>query len=248
MERKITEVLNEIKNLATINTDVALSCFYVLFNDKDKPFVGISVRFAEIIASCWTNIEVGTKIIHRNEDQITIQGYANDVQKNSKFTVDSQLKITDKSSEEIVKMTNASSSIAFRNVIFKAIPGALFTGVIKEIKKYIILNLGKEDNLEILEWFQENKVSNEALEKKLKVNDINSLSSEKTFLLIGIKNAIQDGDATIPELFKTIKTKSKYSYLGSENNSPTNAKEDLKIFNSLKKQVKKRGRPKKIKL
>lgn len=247
--RNITEVLDEIKTLATIDTDIALSCFYVLFNE-DKPFVGISVRFAEIIASCWTNIEVGSKITTTSSNYITIQGYANDVQKNSKFTVDVQRKITDKfgntlSSEAIVQMTNAASSIAFRNVIFKAIPGALFSGVIKDIKAYILLNLGENSILkDTLDWFEKNQVNSEALEKKLKVDDIYNLSSEKTFLLIGIKNAIEDGDATIQELFNFIpkKRKSKYSFLA--NDIPEEPESSVQLEKIEKKG---RGRPKKIK-
>jgi len=50
--RNIKEKLLEIEELATLDVDIAMSCFYVLFNE-DKPFIGVSVRFAEIIASCW---------------------------------------------------------------------------------------------------------------------------------------------------------------------------------------------------
>ena len=54
-KRNIKEALEEINTLATMDEEIALSCFYVMVDDK-KPFVGISVRLAEIIASSWGNI------------------------------------------------------------------------------------------------------------------------------------------------------------------------------------------------
>tara|TARA_R110000803_G_scaffold162951_2_gene226644 strand:- start:269 stop:1216 length:948 start_codon:yes stop_codon:yes gene_type:complete len=206
-KRNIKEILVEIESVSTIDVDIALSCFYVLFNDNGQPFVGISVRFAEIIASCWGNIDTGAKVVSNDGKILTVMGFVNDLQKNSRFSVQIQRKIIDYkgfalSQEKVVEITNAVSSIAFRNAIFKAIPAAIFTTVVKKIKKFITetADNGLIVN-EALLFFAKKNILEKDIKEKLEVDTLKSLDSEKTFLLIGLKNAVNEGDITVQQAF-----------------------------------------------
>ena len=165
-KRDIPTILKEIETLATLSNDVALSCFYVVFDKQDnKPFIGISVRFAELIASSWGNIHTGAKITSNNGMNLTVQGFVHDFEKNAVFTVEVQRYIGKLSPERVIQATNAASSIAFRNAIFKAIPAAITYTITKNIKKHIVENINGGSVVEdILVYFKFKKVEKSDLE------------------------------------------------------------------------------------
>lgn len=198
--RDVPSILEEIRTLATLSSETALSCFYVVFDKTtNKPFTGISVRFAELIASCWGNIHTGAKIMKNNGMSVTVQGFVHDFEKNAVFTVEVQRSLARMSAEKSMQATNAASSIAFRNAIFKAIPAAVTANITKEVKQYIVENIdGKNLIDELLAYFKSKGVSD--LEVKKLIEPI-SVHSEQVFLLIGLRNAIEEGDTTIEEVF-----------------------------------------------
>jgi len=229
--RNIKEKLLEIEELATLDVDIAMSCFYVLFNE-DKPFIGVSVRFAEIIASCWGEIESGTTVVSNSDGRsITVTGFVKDLQKNSNFSVQILRRTVNfngsrMSSEQITQTTNVASSIAFRNVIFKAIPAALFTSVLKKIKKYIVDNIDETDVLGlVMEYFSSKGISESDVMNKILVKSLVGLSADNIFLLIGIKNAIEEGDATANEIFgkeePKPQRKSRFSFSSDDDVNPS---------------------------
>lgn len=202
-KRDIPSILNEIETLSTISNETALSCFYVVFDKKDnKPFVGISVRFAELIASCWGNIHAGAKIINSNGMKSVIQGFVHDFEKNAIFTVEVQRSTGGLSQEKQIQVTNAASSIAFRNAVFKAIPAAITHSIVKNIRKHIIENIeGGSVLKEVLDYFHSKEIKNSDLTDLLGC-EIENIDSDKLFLLIGLRTAIEEGDTTIAEVFK----------------------------------------------
>jgi hypothetical protein len=200
--RNVSAILEEIQILATISNDVAMSCFYVVFNKEDnKPFIGISVRFAELIASSWSNIQAGAKVVKNIGGTVTIQGFVHDFEKNSVFSVEVQRNIGRLSSEKAIQATNAASSIAFRNAVFKAVPAALFSAIAENVKNYITRNMdGSKVVEDVLRYFKKKGILSEDLENLIG-NSISEADSKQLFLLIGLKNAIEEGDTTIHEVF-----------------------------------------------
>ncbi len=208
--RNIKYILDEIQTLSTINEDVAFSCFYVIISDK-KPIIGISVRLAELIASSWSNIHSGSRIISKNNKEVTVQGFVHDFEKNSIFTVEVQRSVFGMSSEQSIQSTNAASSIAFRNAIFKAIPASLVASIVDNIKNYVINQIDNgEDNLSrvygILDYYKKRNISSNKISSLLGRTiqyDLDNIrmSSQELFLLMGIKNAIEEGDTTLNEVF-----------------------------------------------
>jgi glutamyl/glutaminyl-tRNA synthetase len=202
-KRNVPAILSEIEMLATLSSEVALSCFYVVFNKEDnKPFVGISVRFAELIASCWGNIHTGAKITKNNGMSVTIQGFVHDFEKNAVFTVEVQRSLGRMSSERAMQTTNAASSIAFRNAIFKAIPAAITSKVAKNIKHYITHNVDGDSIIkEVIKYFKTKGIEYTDINRVFGESFLKDINSENVFLLIGLKNAIEEGDTTISEVF-----------------------------------------------
>lgn len=205
-KRNIREILKEIEDVATIDIDIALSCFYVMF-DNGKPFVGISVRFAEIIASSWTNIDSGASVIKNDGEYVLVEGYVKDKEKNSTFSVQVSRKITDYKgfplpSEQIVLATTTASSIAFRNAVFKAIPAAIFTTAVKNIKNFIMQNMdGSAVLTTTTEFFYAKGITEKQLIQRLNKDSLSDLKSDDLFTLIGIKNAIEEGSTSIKNIF-----------------------------------------------
>jgi len=202
-KRDIPATLNEIEQLATMSSEVALSCFYVIFDKKDnKPIVGISVRFAELVASCWSNIQAGAKIIRNNGMTVVVQGFVHDFEKNALFTVEVERYVGKLSIEQQTQASNAASSIAFRNAVFKAIPAVLFSVITNKIKKYITDNISASGVCqETIAYFLSKSVTKSEIMNRLNVMSLDTLSPEHTFLLIGLKNAIEEGDTTLAEAF-----------------------------------------------
>ena len=128
--RVLSQVLSNIDTMATYDKEVAESCFYALPRGG-KTITGLSVRFAEIVASCWGNLRAGARIISNDGKLITAQGLIHDLETNVAITVEVSRKITDKygktfSQDMQIVTANACCSIAFRNAIYKAVPSSLF--------------------------------------------------------------------------------------------------------------------------
>lgn len=200
--RDIPEILKEIKELAMLSDDIALSCFYVIFDkESQKYFTGISVRFAELIASCWGNIHAGAKILSNTGLYVTVQGFVHDFEKNTIVTVEVQRSLARLNSEQSIHVTNAASSIAFRNAIFKAIPAVVTSSITKEIKNYILNNIGGGNIIkELISYFKSKNITVDNIEKLIG-GSIIDVDSEKLFLLVGLRNAIEEGGVTVFEVF-----------------------------------------------
>lgn len=139
--RELPKVLNQIATYATMDTETASECFYVLRRQGDNggsAIEGLSVRMAEIIAGAWGNLRVQTRIIGNDGKTITAQGICHDLETNVAVSVEVKRRITDKHgrtySEDMQVVTgNAASAIAFRNAVLKVVPKAVTKKVIAKI-------------------------------------------------------------------------------------------------------------------
>ena len=82
--RDLQAVLNQIQTYATMDSDTAAECFYVLRrnagNGNQQTIEGLSVRMAEIIAGAWGNLRVATRIIGNDGKTITAQAVCHDLE------------------------------------------------------------------------------------------------------------------------------------------------------------------------
>jgi hypothetical protein len=238
--RVLSQVLSNIDTMATYDKEVAESCFYALPRGG-KTITGLSVRFAEIVASCWGNLRAGARIISNDGKLITAQGLIHDLETNVAITVEVSRKITDKygktfSQDMQIVTANACCSIAFRNAIYKAVPSSLFKGTVDKIKE---VSIGKAIDLQTsrenaMKNFKALNVEESDVFKLLKVKKEDDIDRDKLFILKGVFNAIKDSEITIEEAFgkPSRSKKSKISDLlgdaSDELATPTKEKDEKK--------------------
>lgn len=205
--RSIEHFKQEVLTMATLDQETAGGCFYLL-KRGGKNIEGPSARLAEIVAAAYGNIRVQTRIIGNDGKTITAQGACHDLEKNYAKITEVKRSIRDKEgrlySEDMQTLTsNAAASIASRNAIFQVVPFALIKSCFSEIKN---VALGKDLSMEerrtnALAYFKGKKVSEKRVLDTMGVSGVADLDKGHLIELIGIKNAIEDGDTTIAESF-----------------------------------------------
>lgn len=211
--REIEQVLRKIQSLACASREIAESCFYALPRDN-KIIQGASIRLAEIVANSWGNIRSQARIIGIDDKTVTAQGIAWDLENNVAYAVEVKRKITNKfgkrfSEDMIIVTSNACSSIALRNAIFKIVPMAILSNVINRIKE---VSMGKEEDLiktrdKALKFFLDKGVKEKQVLDILGLKKKEEIMREDIFVLRGLVNAIQDGDTTLEQAFASDKTR-----------------------------------------
>lgn len=205
--RQISQVLNDVRTLATTNREIAGACFYSLPRGGKK-IEGPSVRLAEIIHTSWGNLRAAARIISIDSTTLTAQGVCHDLQSNTAVSVEVQVRITKKdgtryNDDMITVAGNAACSKAFRNAIFKAVPMALFHDTIQDIKKVIAGSQRDmvQNRAAALQFFQEKGVKEKDICKALGVRKVNDIDMEGITTLIGCATAVKDGHSTIEQIF-----------------------------------------------
>lgn len=209
--RNIPDVLNKISTYATMDTETAADCFYVLRRSGSggsATVEGLSVRMAEIIAGAWGNLRVQTRIVGNDGRTITAQGICHDLETNVAVSVEVKRRITDKYgktySEDMQVVTgNAASAIAFRNAVLKVVPKAVTKRVIEGVKQ---VALGQSLDLEtsrqkMLEYFGKLGVTKEMILDYLNLKKVEEIDKEAVFELRATANAIKEGTTTVQETF-----------------------------------------------
>lgn len=135
--------LKELRELVTSSEEVALECFYTLEREeKDREtgrkstkfIVGPSIRFAELLVYCWTNIRWAARIVDEGAEFLTAQAIAHDLERNNAVSVEVRRRITTNKGyrygADMIGVTGAAAvSIAQRNAVFDLIPPAVWRPV-----------------------------------------------------------------------------------------------------------------------
>lgn len=209
--RDINAALNNIKTIATLDTETAEDCFYAL-RKGGSLIEGVSVRLAEIIAGAWGNLRVQSRIIGNDGRTITAQGICHDLETNLAVSVEVKRRITDKNGrtfQEDMQVTtgNAAAAIAFRNAVLKVVPKAVTKRVVNEIKD---VALGKAMDLEsrrqnMFAYYYRLGVTKAEIFDYCGVRSEQEIDSAKVFELSGLKNAIKEGTTTVEQVFRANK-------------------------------------------
>lgn len=211
---QIANALAKVEMFALVDDKTAESCFYRLerTGQDGKPTVieGPSIRLAEIIANCWGNLRIQTIIAGNDGKTITARGACHDLETNVAMAVDVKRSIVTKKgyafSQDMQVVTgNAAASIARRNAILSVIPEAIFKRSYETIKKKAIGAAARALPIRIANMFKSYAlagVKEEQILEYLKVEDKEAITAEMVVNMIGVYNAIRDGQTTIEETFK----------------------------------------------
>jgi len=211
--RSLSTVKKDMLAFATLDQETSEGCFYSLPRGG-KTIQGPSVRLAEIAVSCYGNLRAGVRIIDTvstgDNPHVVLQAVCHDLEKNVAIQVEKRRRIVGKKSkggvideDDINLAANAGAAIAFRDAVFKVIPGALIKPVCDEAKRVAIGDSKtlSERRQRAIDSFGKMSVSKEkilAFLGKKSIEDIDLVDLESLF---GLHTAIKDGHTTVDEAF-----------------------------------------------
>jgi len=201
--------------LVTLDYETAATCNYSLPR-AGKAITGPTVHLAKILAQNWGNLRVEAKVVDIGAKQITSQAIAFDLENNLAIKVEVKRSImtkTGRMNDDMITVTgNAANAIAMRNAILNVIPKGVVDKVYNEAKMKITGDLSDETKLmakrkKVVDGF----INTYGLTEKEVLNAVGKqaiehIGQEELVVLIGIAQAIKDGDTTPEEAFKTKKT------------------------------------------
>ena len=101
---------------------------------------GPSIRFAEIVASSFGNLQFAARVVAIEEKVVVAQGVCYDYEKNNSCSIEIRSRITDKHgnryNDDMIQMTARSAcSKALREAVFKIVPRPYWQSALDEAKK-----------------------------------------------------------------------------------------------------------------
>ena len=217
--RKLVEVRSSMMELATIDEETAASCFYSVPRGG-KNIQGPSIRLAEIAFSSYQNIRAGTRIIEAVVDgpspYVAIQAVCHDLEKNIAVMIEKRRRIVGKKSkggiideDDINLAANAGSAIAFRDAMFKVVPGILLRPIYEAAKKVAIGDAKtlNDRRQKAIEHFQKMGVSADRVLASIGRTKVDEVTLEDLETLIGTFTAIKEGSLSIEDAFPPVPAK-----------------------------------------
>lgn len=229
--RSLQTFLRKAKEQVTFNERIAEACYYVLPRGGKK-LEGPSVRMAEICLGSWGNSRAESRVIEITEKELTSEAVCWDLENNVAVRVSVKRRITNSNgqryNDDMITVTgNAANAIAFRNAVFKVIPGHYVAQLLEDAKRVV---RGDEKTLvsrrdALIKAFADLGVKPAqicALRGKPGVGD---LDLDDIAELRGVYTAIRDGDTSVKEVFsqETPTAAAKTSVKDIEGEQPTQA-------------------------
>lgn len=214
---QIAAALRKAEAFALVDSETAESCFYRLErqgkNGERTVIEGPSIRLAEIIAASWGNLRIATQIVGNDGRFITARGACHDLESNVAQIVETRRGITTSKgytfSADMQTVTgNAAAAIARRNAILAVIPAAVFKPLYGRIRDFVlgeVTNDLENRRAKMLRTFATAGVTREMILEYLGVSDIADVDAEMMTRLVGVWNAIKDGQTTVEETFRRAK-------------------------------------------
>lgn len=206
--RDLAQVKKQMLSFATLDEETAAGTFYSVTRGG-KTLTGPSVRMAEIAIASYKNLAVGSRVVGNDGKFVTAQAICHDLENNVRITIEVQRRITNKegktySDDMQVVTANAACSIALRNAAFRVIPKAIINPVYEKAKAVAIgdaKSISQRWQAATMYFSKIGKDEKAVLEYLGKTNseNIDLLDIEK---LLGLRNAIRDGEISIDEAFK----------------------------------------------
>lgn len=201
------------KAIATVTNDIeiAKACLYAIPR-KGKLITGPSVHLAKILMQSWGNFRAEAKVVEVTERHITSQAIAYDLENNLAVKIDVKRSImtkTGRMSDDMITVTgNAANAIALRNAVYAVIPRDVIDEVYNSAKAKITGDISDEQKLiakrlQVIEALKNlYNVTEEEILKAINKASVNQLTGDDIINLVGIGQAIKDGEITIEEAFR----------------------------------------------
>lgn len=215
--RNVYRVRENIIAIASMDEDTARSCGYALPRDG-KNIQGPSVHLARIVAQQYGNIRIDSKVTDIDKTHVTGQSTCIDLENNVGIRVEVKRRITAKNgnrfSEDMIVVTgNAAVSIALRNSVFNVVPKPFIDAGYRAAQEKIIGDVSDETKLlakrkkTLDEFAKSYGVDEQAVLKTLGLREVTQIKADEIKILVGLWQAIKDGDTTVDDTFYPEKLK-----------------------------------------
>ena len=189
--RDIRRSIDNSVVMATMNQDTARSCSYALPRGG-KPITGPSVHLAKIIVSNWGNIRTEAKVIQITDKQIISRGTCWDLETNVASAFEIRRSIVDSKgkrySDDMITVTVYQAAQKF------------ITGDLSDADKIL------KTRTNIINKFKnEYAITEEEVIKLCGKQTSNQIGPDEIAMLIGIIQALKDGDTTVNDLILPIR-------------------------------------------
>lgn len=212
--RNITRSTNNAIAVVTMDVDTAKTCTYSVPR-SGKAITGPSVHLAKILAQVWGNMRIDAKVVAVDQTHVTSESVCFDLETNLAIKTQVKRSIVGKSgrfNDDMITVTgNAANSIALRNAVLSVIPRAVVDKVYNAAKKTITGDISDNTKLiakrkKIFDAFKDMYAVSEAeVLKAIGKAHIDHVTADDIVVLVGIGNAIKDGDTTVDQAFRPTK-------------------------------------------
>ncbi|MDR1556225.1 MAG: hypothetical protein LBS88_04240 [Tannerellaceae bacterium] len=215
--RDLRRATNNAIAIATMDRETAQACTYALPRGG-KPITGPSIHLARIIAQCYGNIRAEAKVVDITATQVVSRGTAWDLENNYASAFEVRRSIVSKNgtryNDDMITVTgNAANAIAYRNAVFSIIPKSIIDKAYRAAQEAITGDLSDETKLiarrtKALNYFSdEYGITEPEVLKLVGKHTVNQIGAEEIALMIGFQQSLKDGDTTVEELLKDIRSK-----------------------------------------
>ena len=212
--RSIVKFLATARSMALIDAETAASCHYSLpprkkaDGTRGAPIEGPSIRLAEIVASAWTHLRIGTRIVDDGDrTTVTVDAVAWDMERNVAISRQVKRRTTTRSGtpygDDMRQVaTAAATSVAIRNAVFSVVPASYVNQIYREARA---LGQGDEKTLTdrrtgALQHFADLGIPATRLYTMLGVTGEQDITLDHLGQLHGFAQAVKEG-ASLDELF-----------------------------------------------
>lgn len=212
--RNYQRATNNAIAIVTIDHETAKTCTYSVPRDG-KAITGPSVHLAKILAQVWGNMRVEAKVVSIDEKTVTSEAVCFDLENNLAIKAQVKRSIVGRRgrfSEDMITVTgNAANSIALRNAVLSVIPRPVVDKVYNAAKRAITGDISDATKLiakrkQVMDGFKDTYGLNEQeVLSAVGKAAVEHLTGDDIVVLIGIAQAIKDGDTTVEESFRNKK-------------------------------------------
>lgn len=209
--RNVQRAINNSIAIITLDVETAKTCHYSVPRGG-KSVSGPSVHLAKILAQNWGNMRIETKVVATDDKHVTSQAVAFDLETNLAIKVEVKRSIVGKFgryNDDMITVTgNAGNSIALRNAVLAVIPKGVVDKCYNTAKAKITGDVSDETKLiarrkQIVDGLKDTySVTEKEILNAIGKQAINHITADDIIILIGIGQAIKDGDTTVEEAFK----------------------------------------------
>lgn len=209
--RNITRATQNALAIVSLDVETASVCSYSVPRGG-KAITGPSVHLAKILAQCWGNMRIESKVVSIDQNQVTSEGICFDLENNLAIKTQVKRSILGRSgrfSEDMITVTgNAANSIALRNAILSVVPKSIVDKVYKAAKQMITGDVSDKTKLiakrkQVFDQLKDTfSVTEKDILSAIGKAALDFVTADDIVVLIGIGTAIKDGDTTVDQAFK----------------------------------------------